>query len=121
MVRLATGATTLAARALSPLVRRVRVEGVSMIPAYAPGEYLWAVRRFLHPRALRPGDVVISPDPEAPGREIVKRVSEVRGSRCNYDVVLTGDNREASRDSRVFGAVPVRQVKWIVRPNRPPF
>jgi type IV secretory pathway protease TraF len=39
----------------------------------------------------------------------------------NYDVVLAGDNREASRDSRDFGPVPVRQVKWVVWPHRRPF
>lgn len=121
MVRLATGVISLAARVLAPVIRRVRVEGLSMVPTYAPGEYLWAVRRVVIPRYLRVGDVVLCPDPDNPQRELLKRVDDVRWAVVNYDVVLAGDNREASRDSRDFGPVPVRQVKWVVWPHRRPF
>ena len=120
MVRLATAAISLAARGLSPLIRRVRVEGLSMVPTYAPGEYVWALRRILQPRKLRVGDVVICRDPDFPDRELVKRVSEIQGE-ADVEVVLAGDNREASRDSRDFGAVSPNQVKWVILPNRRPF
>jgi type IV secretory pathway protease TraF len=91
-----------------------------MVPTYAPGEYVWAVRRFLYPGNLQ-GRIVICPDPDSPDRELVKRVSEIRRTDVSDDVVLGGDNHEASRDSRVFGTVPLRRITWVVMPNRRPF
>lgn len=120
MVRLATRALAGFVRCFSPFVRRVRVEGSSMTPTYAPGEYLWAVRRVLIPRSLRVGDVVVCSDPEVPTRELVKRVGEVRVGIGSVELVLVGDHREASRDSRAFGPVPLHHVKWVIQPHRPP-
>ena len=121
MVRLATPIIRGIARCIAPFLRRVKVEGLSMVPTYAPGEYLWAVRRSLIPRRLRVGDVVFFPDPDDPQRELLKRVSEFRWTILNYDVELLGDNQEASRDSREFGPISSRHVKWVALPNRQPF
>lgn len=107
-------------------VRRVVVEGDSMLPALRPGDRLLVVR--LPPfRAPRPGDVVAAPDPREPRRLLVKRVASVApGARADPrpggtsgtprsptprgSVVLRGDNVGASTDSRTFGAVPRRSV-----------
>jgi nickel-type superoxide dismutase maturation protease len=88
-------------------VRRVTVEGSSMVPTFVPGERLTALRRW---RRVRPGDVVVVADPRDPTRWLLKRCVE----RVGRDLDLRGDNRAASTDSRDFGLVPGRSVRWIV-------
>lgn len=85
-----------------PLVMRLEVDGVSMIPELAPGDRVVA---FCWPR-LEPGDLVAAADPEVPGRVLVKRVARLGAET----VELAGDNAAASRDSRHFGPVSRRQV-----------
>lgn len=82
-------------------VRRVVVQGDSMLPALVPGDRLLVVR----PLPLRAGDLVAVPDPRD-GRLLVKRVVAAGGGR----VEVVGDNSEASTDSRHFGSVP----RWSV-------
>ncbi len=97
---------------LRPIVRRIVVDGVSMIPTYRPGEYVWALRRW---RPLRVEMVVVVALPGESSREIMKRVESVTGDTA----WLTGDNGDASTDSRSFGAVPSRAIAWVVYPQRP--
>jgi len=113
MVRLATPIIRGIARCIAPLVRRVQVEGLSMVPTYGPGEYVW-VRRIWWPPKI--GSVVATRDPEEPSREIVKRVI----ARRSGHVSLLGDNSEVSRDSRTYGDVPMSAVRWLVVPQRRP-
>ena len=87
--------------------RRLLVEGPSMQPTYLPGERVTAVRRW---RPVRVGDVVVVRDPRDPSRWLLKRCAAKSGGR----LVLRGDNVEASSDSRDFGAVASRGVKWLV-------
>ena len=85
-----------------------------MLPSYADGDRLLAVRPFLT-RAVRPGDVVVvvSPAPAAAGgvsppgatETLVKRVSQVEPGR----VFVAGDNGR-SYDSRVFGPLSIDAV-----------
>lgn len=83
-------------------VRRVVVEGSSMLPTLIPGDRLLLVRA----RHLQCGDLVAVSDPRQHRRLLIKRVSAIgHGS-----VELRGDNPEASTDSRDFGAVPARLV-----------
>ena len=82
-----------------------------MIPAYAPGEYLWALRCW---RPLRVGDVIVLSDPSDSTRELIKRVVRVTGR----DLWVEGDNTGASRDSREFGVVPRRDARFLVVPKR---
>ncbi len=84
-----------------------------MAPTYRPGDRVLVVRRW---RPLRPGDVVLARDPRDPGRWLLKRCTQCGGQR----VELRGDNPDASTDSRTFGAVPRRSVRWLVVGPRPP-
>lgn len=78
-----------------------------MVPAYVPGERVTAVRRW---RRVRPGDVVVVRDPREQERWILKRCVAREGGRLD----LRGDNASASTDSRNFGLVAGREIKWIV-------
>ncbi len=92
---------------LALLFRRLEVEGSSMLPAYVPGERVTAVRRW---RPVRVGDVVVVRDPREPRRWILKRcVAKTKGR-----LDLRGDNASSSTDSREFGMVRARDVRWVV-------
>jgi nickel-type superoxide dismutase maturation protease len=84
----------------------VEVRGRSMVPTLEPGDWLlvetWTYRR----RAPRVGEVVVTPDPRSPARELVKRVAAVEEGQ----VRLRGDAAR-STDSRRFGAVPLEEVR----------
>ena len=86
---------------------RVAVAGDSMLPALEPGDRL-VVLRLGHRRRLRAGDLVTVRDPRADGdgRVLVKRIADVDPE----SVELTGDNPDASTDSRSFGRVPLGLV-----------
>jgi nickel-type superoxide dismutase maturation protease len=78
--------------------RRVVVAGRSMEPTLLAGDRL-LVARFGRPRV---GDVVALRDPTDARRVMVKRIAAIR----RQELYVTGDNPEASIDSRVFGSVP---------------
>jgi phage repressor protein C with HTH and peptisase S24 domain len=78
-----------------------------MVPTLVPGERITAVRRW---RRVRVGDVVIVRDPRSQDRMILKRCVARTGKMLD----LRGDNADASTDSRDFGLVASRDVKWIV-------
>jgi nickel-type superoxide dismutase maturation protease len=89
---------------------RLAVNGLSMVPTLAPGE--WVVVRRTRPRE---GAVVVVRRPE---RLVVKRA--VR--RTDGGWWVEGDNAAASDDSRVFGPVDdgdvLGEVRWRYRPFR---
>lgn len=76
-----------------------------MEPALVPGDRLLVVRAR---RAPRVGEVVLASDPRDRSRELVKRVTAIRGGA----VTLRGDAPHASTDSRAFGSVPVAAIRW---------
>lgn len=84
---------------------RVAVNGLSMVPTLAPGEWL-LVRRNARPR---PGAVVVV---RLAGRLMVKRVTHL----TDDGVWVQGDNDAVTDDSRTYGAVPradvVGEVRW---------
>jgi phage repressor protein C with HTH and peptisase S24 domain len=82
-----------------------------MLPTYVPGERLTAIRRW---RRVKVGDVVVVRDPQVPERWIIKRCVRKEGPLLD----LQGDNPEASTDSRHFGLVPQKDVRWIVLHER---
>lgn len=80
------------------LILRVEVDGPSMLPTLAPGE-----RLLVHRTArVRLGDIIVIVDPTEPSRALVKRLTGFEGS----ELVVSGDNQGASRDSGDFGPVP---------------
>jgi nickel-type superoxide dismutase maturation protease len=92
---------------LGALVRRVEVTGPSMLPTLVPGERVVAIRRY---RRLRVGDVVMVRDPRDGTRWILKRCASI----ARRQVTLRGDNEAYSTDSRIFGPVSARRVRWLV-------
>jgi len=88
--------------ALLPIVR-FRVADTSMAPALRPDDRLLIVRS----QSARPGDVIVFRDPDAHATFLLKRVDAITS---DGDVVVRGDNPNASRDSRHFGAVPRRLI-----------
>ncbi|HUY64132.1 MAG TPA: nickel-type superoxide dismutase maturation protease [Acidimicrobiales bacterium] len=87
-------------------VRRVVVEGDSMLPTLAPGDRL-LVRRT---RRIKVGDLVAVPDPRLRSRLLVKRVEALDGRW----LTVAGDNERESSDSRHFGPLPRRSVRGMV-------
>ena len=72
-----------------------------------------ALRLLLPVRAPAVGDVLWLRSPENPAASLVKRCTAVAGDRfdgrllAEGEVAVLGDDRSDSRDSRMFGAVPV--------------
>jgi nickel-type superoxide dismutase maturation protease len=97
-----TAAVVVAIAAAVVRPRRVVVDGPSMEPTLQRGDRLLVVRR----RRPRPGDLVAVRDPRDPRRLLVKRVTE----RTDDHVVVVGDNRGRSTDSRRFGPLHRRTV-----------
>jgi nickel-type superoxide dismutase maturation protease len=81
---------------------RVLVDGLSMVPALAPGDEVlvrWSGR-------VGPGDLVVARRPDRPALLVVKRCVRREGEGW----WLEGDNPGASDDSRLFGAVASHDV-----------
>lgn len=78
--------------------RRVAVNGPSMEPTLKAGDRLLVIRG----RPVKAGSIVALVDPNNSRRVIVKRVTAVR----REEVIVRGDNADASVDSRTFGPVP---------------
>lgn len=115
----------------------VTVEGASMEPALVAGDRLLA--RRLSGRGLRPGQIVILEKPAYPGgwhwssarvpgladgHWMIKRVAAVAGDPVPAElasgglvpagsIVVLGDNRDASIDSRELGFIPVTRVLGV--------
>ena len=78
-----------------------------MLPTFEPGQEL-----FVNPHAYsqsmpQEGDVVVAWHPREPEMKIVKRVTAVLE---NGRLLLAGDNRAESNDSRHFGAILPNQI-----------
>lgn len=93
--------------AVAAVLRRVEVEGESMLPTLSPGDRVLAVRG----RRARPGALVVVRDPRAPARVLVKRVAATGPD----GIAVVGDNPRASTDSRTFGPVPAVWGRVVYR------
>jgi nickel-type superoxide dismutase maturation protease len=82
---------------------RVAVEGDSMRPTLAPGDWLLADPDAYASAPPKVGDLVLVPDPRGPVRLLVKRVAEVHDD--GRELFVAGDTHDASTDSRAFGSV----------------
>lgn len=74
-----------------------------MTPALDPGDYVVVDTRAYAGRAPEPGEIALARDPREPSRVIAKRVAAIEPGGA---VVLLGDNRDESTDSRAFGPLP---------------
>ncbi|MGH7752330.1 MAG: S26 family signal peptidase [Gemmatimonadales bacterium] len=94
----ALAALVLAGFAGASRLRRLEVIGDSMLPTLQPGDrvVVWRGTR------VRTGDLVAFPDPSPPHRVMVKRVSALLGEGR---LLVEGDNRAVSIDSRSFGSL----------------
>ncbi|NNN09973.1 MAG: S26 family signal peptidase [Acidimicrobiaceae bacterium] len=92
---------------LATVVRRVKVEGPSMLPTYVAGEVLTGIRKW---RRVRVGDVVVLRDPRDASRWLLKRCVAREGPMLD----VRGDNEQASTDSRDFGLVESKNVRYLV-------
>ena len=81
---------------------RVAVVGGSMTPTLEPGDWLLVDPAAYRRRAPQAGQLVVARDPRQRRRELVKRVAAVD---LDGRLLLAGDARDASTDSRTFGAV----------------
>jgi signal peptidase I len=84
----------------------VEVRGRSMAPTLEPGDRLLVESRTYRHRPPQVGEVVVTADPRAPERELIKRVAAVEDGQ----VTLRGDAAK-STDSRRFGSVPLSEVR----------
>ncbi len=83
------------------------VAGESMRPTLEPGDWLLVDPDGYVRRAPRAGELIVAPDPRDPARVLVKRVAAVD---LDGRLLLAGDDREASTDSRTFGAIEAGAV-----------
>jgi signal peptidase I len=123
-------AAAVTARGLRRVIWVTRVTSWSMSPALRPGQ-LVMTRRFRPGGRLRRGDIVVADSAEL-GRRIVKRVAGLPGDRIRIDrpvtyrggpaadflvprdaVLLLGDNRAASSDSRSWAQpyLPIGSIR----------
>jgi phage repressor protein C with HTH and peptisase S24 domain len=101
----------------------VLVEGESMLPTYAPGDWLMAKWGHFALRSQRSiisfignlmgdrvgvADVVVIERPEQPGIFYVKRITDVRHE--TNQIFVSSDN-PAGTDSRQWGWLPVQSIQ----------
>jgi signal peptidase I len=102
-----------------PLLRRYRVEGRSMLRAYAPGDRLLVESLTYRLRRPRVGEVVVVRRPGG-GRLDLKRIAGGPGAAVTLhgeqvtlgpaEWYLLADNLDESTDSRQLGPVPTSDI-----------
>jgi phage repressor protein C with HTH and peptisase S24 domain len=93
--------------------QRVRIEGASMIPTLAPGD--WVLVR--HGARIRPGELVLASFRRRPDLLVVKRA--IREQDGGW--LLASDNARQGSDSRQYGVADVlARVVRIWRRGGPP-
>ena len=81
--------------------QRFRVTGRSMLPTFAPGDYLLVDRQAYRERLPTVDDIVVSQHPYQRDVILIKRVQCLNGS----ELWLSSDNGAEGTDSRRFGFI----------------
>lgn len=81
-------------------ISRFTVNGNSMKPTLNPGQDVLSVNWFINPKI---GDIVVIKQGD---KEMVKRVTKIDGRQ----ILVRGDNKKESTDSRDFGPVNMDQI-----------
>ena len=88
-------------------IRRFIVEGDSMLPTYANGDLVFALRG----NKAHVGQVRVFPHPYNPEMWLVKRVASLRGDQ----MTVSSDNATVTRaDSREFGHLPIEGTYRVI-------
>lgn len=109
--------------------QKVVVSGVSMEPTLKNGRNLWSCKAYWLVGPIKRGDIVVIRE-EAAHDTIIKRVYRMGGEVVDYawipnnyavtqgpyvvpegQIYVLGDNRPESEDSRIFGPVPLEEVR----------
>lgn len=109
--------TALAALTLAEIAAPVRVRGRSMEPTLHHGDLVLVVKWRSRVERVAPGEVVLARAPpidRGPSVLVVKRVAALGSSGGSTVVRLLGDAGDQSRDSRVFGDLPLSAVEGVV-------
>ena len=86
--------------------KRLRVSGASMLPQLQPGEEILFNPKAYRQKLPQVGDIVVAHHPKS-AKQIIKRVAVVLEDGSCF---LTGDNAEASTDSRSYGFIPLNKI-----------
>ena len=103
-----TMVAALAWQFLAGRLRAYAIEGASMEPALAAGD--WVLVDLGATAAV--GEIVVATRPDRPEIEVIKRVAE---RNAEGDGFLLGDNPQQSTDSREWGWVGPEAVHGVVR------
>ena len=87
---------------------RVAIEGDSMQPTLAPGDWVLVDPAAYVTAPPAAGELVLVPDPRSPERLLVKRVDAAYED--GRELWLKGDAGDASTDSDAFGSVSTSMV-----------
>ena len=87
--------------------KRFKVTGESMLPLLHPGDEI-LINPYAYQKSLpKIGDIVVTMHPKQDSLDIVKRVTAISQ---NGDCFLTGDNLDASTDSRNWGTIKHQHI-----------
>jgi len=87
--------------------KRFKVAGESMLPLLKPGDEI-LINPYAYQQSLPEiGDIVVTIHPQKDNLGIVKRVTAIAPDG-NY--FLTGDNLDASTDSRTWGTIKLQNI-----------
>jgi signal peptidase I len=103
-----------------------KISTSSMEPGVCRGDYVLADKTAYHRMSPKKGDVVTFSNPDDRSQLYIKRIEALPGEVITHPdgtretvphgfVYVLGDNREHSKDSRLFGFIPLRDIVAKVR------